>query len=401
MSAHATFIVDAIRTPRGRGNNRGALAGITPVELLAQQMRALLQRNPIDSTWITDTVIGCVGQTGEQGSNIGKMAALAAGWSDAVPALTVNRFCASGLSAVLFAAREAQVNDGLAVGGGVEMMSRVALGADQGPLTHDATLQQAAQLVPIGLAADTVATLEKFTRDQCDAYALASQQRAAQALALGGFRSIVPVYGADGATLLDSDETPRESTTAQSLARAPAAFATLGASGLDAFLCQRYGLPHIDHVHHAGNAPATADGASLVLLASAAAVHRHGLRPRARILASATLAVDRTLALTGAVNASQLALQRAGLGVADMGVFEVNESFAALMLHYMRHLGVRHEQLNVQGGTIALGHAMGSTGSALISCALDALELRAQRYALVALCGAAGLAVAVVIERLA
>lgn len=394
------FIVDAVRTPRGRGNDKGALTSVKPADLLAQALRGLQGRNRFDTADVCDAAIGCVTQTGEQGSNIGKMAVMRAGWDDAVSAFTLNRYCASGLSAVQFAAGQALANDQLAVGGGIEMMSRVPMASDQGPLTHDLQLQSAIGLVPIGLAADTVATLEGFDRAACDAFAAASQQRACHARAQGWFRSLVPVTGADGTVLLEHDETPRDATTAEGLAQLPPAFARLGEkTGIDRMLCEKFALPAIDHVQHAGNSPAMADGASAVLLASAGALRRHGLRARARILACADVSADRTLALTGAVPATHRVLARAGLSVADIDLFEINESFAALMLHAMRHLGVPHDRLNVNGGAIALGHAMGSTGSALIGTALDELERRNARRAVIAICGAAGVAAAMVIER--
>jgi acetyl-CoA C-acetyltransferase len=394
------LIIDAVRSPRGRGNDKGALKSLKPTDLLARQLAALARRTGIDTAQVSDAVIGCVTQTGEQGANIGKLALLRAGWDDAVPALTINRYCASGLSAVQFAAYQALAGDGLAVGGGVEMMSRVPMAADQGPLTHDFELQRQTTLVPIGLAADTVATIEGFSRADCDAYALASQQRAVAARDAGWFRSVEPVHADDGTLLLTRDETPRPQTNAESLAALAPAFAAMGEKhGIDALLCRRYGLARIDHVQHAGNSPTMADGAAAVLVASPGAAQRLGLRARARIVASADASVDRTLALTGAVDATRRALQRAGLGVDDIDLFEVNESFAALMLHYRKHLGVGAERLNVNGGAIALGHAMGSTGAALVGMALDELERRDARRAVVAICGAAGLAVAMVIER--
>jgi acetyl-CoA C-acetyltransferase len=370
------------------------------VELLAQPLRALAQRHPLDTAQVADALFGCVTQVGEQGANIGKLALLQAGWSDSVPGMSLNRYCASGLSAVQMAAYQAMQSDGLAVGGGVETMSRVPMASDQGPLTHDFEFQRETTLVPIGLAADAIASLEGFSRSQCDDYALASQQRAGVARASGHFRSIVPVLDPQGQPLLAQDETPRPQTTMDSLSALAPAFAAMGEKyGIDALLCRRLGLAQVDHVHHAGNSPAMADGAAAVLVASPAAARRLGLRARGRILASADASVDRTLAMTGALDATRLALQRAGLTTADIDLFEVNESFAALMLHYMKHLGVRHEQLNVNGGAIALGHAMGSTGAALVGMALDELERRQLRRAVVAICGAAGLAVAMVIER--
>ena len=397
MSVH---IVDAVRTPRGRGSDKGSLKSIKPTELMAQALRALASRTRVDTAQIADALIGCVTQAADQGSHIGKLSVISAGWSDATPSMTVNRYCASGLAAVNYAALKAASDDGLAVGGGVEMMSRVAMGADQGPLTHDFAFQQANMLIPIGIAADTVATQCGFTRAACDAYALASQQRAAAAQDGARYRSIIPVLAADGASVLVADETPRRSTTAASLAVLPAAFAVLGSQyGIDALVCKHFGLKQIDHVHHAGNSPAMADGASAVLLASEAALWRYQLPSRARIVAMADASVDRTIALTGAVDATRRVLARAALTVADIDLFEVNESFAALMLHYQKELGVPHEKLNVNGGAIALGHAMGSTGSALIGTVLDELELRGARRAVIAICGAAGLATATLIER--
>lgn len=394
------LIIEALRSPRGRGNDKGALRQIKPVDLLAQQLTALAKRTGLNTAQVSDTLIGCVTQTADQGANIAKLSLVRAGWHDSVPGLSINRYCASGLSAVHLASQQAMDNDSLAVGGGVEMMSRVPMASDQGPLTHDFEFQQQTTLVPIGISADTIATQEGFNREQCDAYAVSSQQRAVAALEQGRFRSVVPVVDAQGVTLLERDETPRAQTTMESLAGLKPAFAAMAEKyGIDRLMCERYGLDRIDHVQHAGNSPATADGASVVLLASPGAAARLGLRPRARILATATVSVDHTLALTGAVQATQKALSKAGLHIDDIDLFEVNESFASLMLHYMKHLDVRHSKLNVNGGAIALGHAMGSTGSALVGMALDELEAREARRAVISLCGAAGLAVAMVVER--
>lgn len=386
-------IIDALRTPRGRGNAKGALAGVKPVDLLATPLRALADRHGLAGRQIEDGIFGCVTQTGEQGANIGKLALIAAGYGDAVPGLTVNRYCASGLSAVGLAALRALAGDGLALAGGVESMSRVPMASDKGPLTHDFDFQKAAHLVPIGISADAVATMEGFTRADCDAYATESQRRAVAAREAGRF-ALVPVAG------FSADETPRAGTTAETLAALAPAFAEMGEKyGLDAAIMAHTGLARVDHVHHAGNSPAMADGASAVLVASEAAAAREGFTPRARILATAELSVDRVLALTGAVDASRAALARAGLTPADIDLFEVNESFAALALHYARHMGIGLDRLNVNGGAIALGHAMGSTGAALLGTALDELERTGKRRAVIALCGAAGLASAMVIER--
>jgi len=387
-------IIDTLRTPRGRGSAKGALAGVKPVELLAAPLRALAARHPAAAGAI-EGVFGCVTQTGDQGANIGKLALIAAGLPDAVPGLSVNRYCASGISAIRMAALAAAEADGLALAGGVESMSRVPMASDKGPLTHDIDFQRAAGLVPIGISADAIATQERFSRADCDAYAADSQARAVAARDGGRFASLVPVAG------LAADETPRPGTTPEGLAALPPAFAEMGEKwGLDAVLAGRLGLPGIDHVHHAGNSPAMADAGAAVLLGTRAAAARAGLQPRARILGMAEIAVDRVLALTGSVDAAQAALARAGLRAQDIDIHEVNESFAALALHYARHMGIPRERLNVNGGAIALGHPMGATGAVLLGMALDELARRGGGRALVAACGAAGLASALVVESL-
>ena len=398
------IIAEAVRTPRGKGNDKGSLKSLKPAELLAQALVALASRSGVDTALVNDAIFGCVSQTGEQGSSVGTLALPLAGWSDRVSAVTLNRFCASGLSATNFATLQALYGDTLALGGGIEMMSRVPMGSDQGPLTHDLMLQAQARLVPIGIAADAIATQRGYTRERLDAYAASSQQRAAAAAARGRPPSMMPVTGADGQLLLDRDENIRPATTAESLAAMQPAFAQWGAkggdAGWDAQLCRRYQLPAIHHVHHAGNSPAMADAAAAVLVGSPAAVERAGLRSRARILGQADTGSDRMLALTGTVDAARLALQRAGLRPADIDLYEINEGFAAMALHFMDELHVGHDRVNVNGGAIAIGHAMGCTGAALVSVLLDELELRAQRYGCVAICGAAGVASAMVIERL-
>ena len=398
------YIADTVRTPRGRGNDKGSLKPVKPAELLAQALRALAERTALDTAQVSDAVFGCVSQTGEQGASVGTMALPLAGWNDAVGAVTINRYCASGLSATHFAALQALHGDTLAVGGGVEMMSRVPMGSDQGPLTHDRALQVQAQLVPIGIAADAIATQRGYSRARLDAYAAQSQQRAGAAAERGMPRSMVAVTAADGSTLLARDENVRPGTTEQSLAALPAAFAEWGAKGgdqgWDALLCRRYGLAAITHVHHAGNSPAMADGAAAVLVGSRAALERGGLVPRARILGFADTGSDRTLALTGTVDAARLALQRAGLRPGDIDLFEINEGFAAMALHFMDEMAVPHDRLNVNGGAIAIGHAMGATGAAMVGVMLDALEARDARYGCLSICGAAGVASAMVVERI-
>ena len=401
--SHA-YIAEALRTPRGRGNDKGSLKSVKPAALLAQVLRGMAQRTSLDTSQVNDAIFGCVTQTADQGASVGTLALPLAGWSDTVSAVTINRYCASGLSATNFAALQALHGDTLAVGGGIEMMSRVPMGSDQGPLTHDAALQVQAQLPPIGIAADAIATQRGYSRDMVDSYAATSQQRAAAASARGLPRSMLLVTDEGGATLLDRDENIRPNTTVQSLAAMQPAFAQWGAkggeAGWDALLCRRYGLAAIQHVHHAGNAPAMADAAAAVLVGSHAALQRNGLKPRARILGFADTGSDRTLALTGTVDAARLALARAGLQANDIDLFEINEGFAAMALHFMEDMQVDHTRVNVNGGAIAIGHAMGCTGAALVSVLLDELERRDLRTGCISICGAAGVASAMVLERM-
>ncbi|MCY7306970.1 MAG: acetyl-CoA C-acyltransferase [Rhodoferax sp.] len=399
------YIADAVRTPRGRGNDKGSLKSVKPAMLLAQVLRGLAERTSLDTGKVSDAIFGCVTQTADQGSSVGTLALPLAGWSDSVAAVTINRFCASGLSATNFAALQALHGDTLAVGGGVEMMSRVPMGSDQGPLTHDAQLQALAMLPPIGIAADAIATQRGYNRSMVDAYAASSQQRAAAAAARGAAPSMLAVRGADGIELLARDENIRPATTAESLASMQPAFAQWGAKGgadgWDAQLCRRYGIAAINHVHHAGNSPAMADAAAAVLVGSRAALERNGLQARARILGFADTGSDRTLALTGTVDAARLALQRANLQASDIDLYEVNEGFAAMALHFMEEMQVGHDRVNVNGGAIAIGHAMGCTGAALVSGLLDELDRRGSRFGCISICGAAGVASAMVLERLA
>ena len=399
------YIADAVRTPRGRGNDKGSLKAVKPAELLAQTLRALARRTSLDTALVSDAIFGCVTQTGDQGASVGTLALPLAHWSDAVSAVTINRYCASGLSATNFAALQALHGNTLAIGGGIEMMSRVPMASDQGPLTDDRALQMPAGLVPTGIAADAIATQHGYRRAHVDAFAVSSQQRAGAASARGHATSMIAVTDADGTVLLDRDENVRPATTAEKLAELPPAFAAWGAKGgehcWDALLCRQYGLDAIDHVHHAGNSPALADGAAVVLVGSASALERAGLKARARIAGMADVGSDRTLALTGTVTAAQLAIERAGLQAGDIDLFEINEGFAAMALHFMQDMNVAPDRLNVNGGAIAIGHAMGCTGAALVGVVLDELDRRQGRYGCISICGAAGVASAMVIERLA
>ncbi|MCK0151338.1 acetyl-CoA C-acyltransferase [Marivita sp. S6314] len=393
-------IIDAIRTPRGRGTSKGgSLSEVRSADLLAGLFTEMSERHPNVETLVDDTVIGCVTQVGDQGSNIGKVASLRANWPASVPGATINRFCASGLSAVNAVAAQAQVHDSVVLGGGVEMMSRTAMFADNGVMFADKAFGRSIQSVHPVLGADLVASLHGISREDCDAYAALSQNRAEAARARGAFASIIPVRDADGTVLLDQDETIRSGVTAEKLASLPPVFRKVGTQeDVDDLLKVFPDLKEITHVHHAGNAPAMADGAALVLLAGEESAKRHGLTPRARILATAEANV--AITQTGAVDASRRALQRAGLTAQDIELWEVRDSFAAVTLHYARAFDLDLDVFNVNGSSIALGHPMGATGAMLVGTLLDEMDARDLRYGLVAIAGAAGVASAAVIERI-
>lgn len=410
-SNKSVWIVDAIRSPRAHGNTKSAYTDLTPVALGAQLLQKLAARQAPASglldTVVEDVVLGCATQYGGQGSNFARLTTLAAGWHERVAALTLNRACCSGMSAVALAALQAQANDGVCVGGGVEMMSRVPLAADQGSLFLDATFNAQHAILPLGVAADAIATKYAISREACDAYAAQSQARAQVAQAQGRFVSMLPIHDGAGNVLLAQEQNLRPANTADYLATRPTAFAEIGAKMWNQDLARRFHMPpsqltSLQHVHHVGNSPTAADAAAWVLLASQGALARHGWRPRARIVAQCECGADPGLALTGVVDVTHKVLARAGLGVEQIDVFEVNEAFAAAMLHWMRAMGLDAEaaatRVNPNGGTLAFGHAMGATGAILISMALDELERSQGRYGLIAMSGAAGLASAMVIE---
>jgi acetyl-CoA C-acetyltransferase len=393
------LVIEALRTPRGAAKDTGALHSLTPMELLAGVLRFLQQRTGVDTEQVADGVFGCVTQTGEQGGNIGKSACLLAGWSPGLSAVTINRYCASGLSAVNWASQQARDGDTLAVAGGVEMMSRVPMFGDKVPYYTDRDLAGKIGFVPPPWSSDLVATRMGTSRQDCDAYAALSQSRALAARKRGLARSMVPVCNAQGEVLLDHDENIREANTPEKLAMLRTVYEP-GANGLDAWGLEREPeLREIAHVHTAGNAPCMADGAAAVLLGTEAAARRLALPVRARILAHADACVPLTQA--GAVDATRKALARANLSVADIDLWEVRDSFAAITLHYIRSLGLDLERFNVNGSSIALGHPMGATGAMLVSCLLDEMELRGLRYGVAALPGAFGVATATVFERIA
>ncbi|MFJ4679608.1 MULTISPECIES: acetyl-CoA C-acetyltransferase [unclassified Kitasatospora] len=398
------YVYDAIRTPRGRGKQTGSLHGTKPIDLVVGLIHELRRRFPsLDPAAIDDIVLGVVSPVGDQGSDIARVAAIAAGLPDTVAGVQENRFCASGLEAVNLAA--AKVRSGwedLILAGGVESMSRVAMGSDGGAWFADPMTAYETGFVPQGIGADLIATVEGFTRTDVDAFAAESQARAAKAQADGLFdRSVVPVLDRNGLVVLGRDEFIRPGTTVESLAGLKPSFADIGdLGGFDAVALQKYHwVESIDHVHHAGNSSGIVDGAALVAIGSREIGERHGLTPRARIVSAAVSGSEPTIMLTGPAPATRKALAKAGLSAADIDLVEINEAFAAVALRFMRELGFRHDQVNVNGGAIALGHPLGATGAMLIGTLIDELERRDLRYGLATLCVGGGMGIATVIER--
>ena len=398
------YIFDAIRTPRGRGKENGGLHPVKPIDLLDTLFKAMETRNELDTSQVDDILLGCVTPVGEQGGNIARTAPIYSGWNLDLPGAQLNRFCASGLETVNLAA--AKVRSGwedLIVAGGIESMSRVTMGSDGGVMWgDDPAIVQKLGFVPQGISADLIASLEEFSRTDVDELALCSQMRAAEAVRQGYFKnSIIAVNGADGAVLLDQDEYPRPNTSMDDLARLRPAFARIGEAMFDAMALQKYPqLDAITHVHTAGNSSGIVDGAALVLVGSKAKGEALGLKPRARILSAALLGDEPTIMLTAPAPTSKRALQRAGMTLDDIDLIEVNEAFAAVVLKFMREMGIDSlEFVNVNGGAIALGHPLGATGAMLLGTALDELERRDQETALITLCAGGGMGIATIIER--
>ncbi|CAL9612827.1 acetyl-CoA C-acetyltransferase [Streptomyces albus] len=404
MSSEA-FVYEAIRTPRGRGKAGGALHGTKPVDLVVGLIDEMRRRMPdLDPRAIDDIVLGVVGPVGDQGSDIAKIAALAAGLPDTVAGVQENRFCASGLEAVNMAA--AKVRSGwedLVLAGGVESMSRVPMGSDGGAWFNDPMTSFETGFVPQGIGADLIATLEGFSRRDVDEYAARSQELAAAAWKEGRFaRSVVPVRDRNGLTVLDHDEHIRPGTTAETLAGLKPSFAAVGElGGFDAVALQKYHwVEKIDHVHHAGNSSGIVDGSALVAVGSEEAGKRYGLTPRARIVSAAVSGAEPTIMLTGPAPACRKALAKAGLTVDDIAVAEMNEAFAAVVLRFVKDMEIPLEKVNVNGGAIAMGHPLGATGAMLLGTCIDELERTGQRYGLVTLCVGGGMGIATVVERL-
>jgi acetyl-CoA C-acetyltransferase len=397
------YILDAVRTPRGRGRPDGSLHTITPVQLAAQTLAALRDRTHLDTRLVDDVTFGCVTPIGEQGADIARVAALVAGYDESVPGKQLNRFCASGLESVNMAA--AQVMSGqsqLAIGGGVESMSRVPMGSDGGAWAIDPSVAWQQYFVPQGVSADLIATLEGFTREDLDAYAVESQRRAAHAQQAGYFdRSIFPVRDAIGEVALAKDEYLRPGTSMADLAKLKPAFTTMGEEGgFDAVAIQRYPqVETIHHVHTAGNSSGIVDGSVAVLVGSKRAAKKLDVRPRARIVGFASIGSEPTIMLTGPAGASRRALKRAGMKSTDIDLWEINEAFAAVVLRFQRDMELSPDRVNVNGGAIALGHPLGATGAIVLNIALDELERRDLSTALVTLCIGAGMGTATIIER--
>jgi acetyl-CoA C-acetyltransferase len=390
--------------PRGRGKKNGSLHGVKPISLVVGLIDEVRRRNPgLDPERIDDVVLGVVSPIGDQGSDIARIAAIAAGLGETAAGVQLNRFCASGLEAVNIAAQKVRAGwEDVVLAGGVESMSRVAMGSDGGAWAMDPETNLATGFVPQGIGADLIATMDGYSREDVDAYALESQTRAAKAWAGGYFaRSVVPVRDRNGLVVLDRDEHIRASTM-EGLGALPASFGTIGElGGFDAVALQKYHwVERIDHVHTAGNSSGIVDGASLVLVGSEAAGREHGLTPRARIVSAAVSGADPLIMLTGPAPASRKALAKAGLTVDDIALVEMNEAFAAVVLHFAKDMGFGLDQVNVNGGAIAMGHPLGATGGMLLGTLVDELERRGERYGLATMCVGGGMGIATIVERL-
>ena len=396
------YIYEAVRTPRGRGKRDGSLHGVSPTQLAAQALAALRDRTSLDTSLVDDVVLGCVEPHGEQGGDIARTAAIVAGFAETVTGVQINRFCASGLEAVNMAAAKVAFGEAdFAIGGGVESLSRVPIGSSGMPLAVDPALATRMGFVPQGISADLIATLHGFSRDDVDTFALASQDRTAVAQRDARFvRSVISVVDGNGTVLLDRDEFPRPQTTLATLGALGPSFAKMGDLGFDAVAIGKYPqVERVDHVHTAGNSSGIVDGAAAVLVGTREAGQRAGLRPRARIRATATVGSEPTIMLTGPVPATRKALAKAGMTFADIDLFEVNEAFAAVPLLFMAETGVPHDRINVNGGAIALGHPLGATGAMLVGTLLDELERRGLQTGLVTLCVGGGMGIATIVER--
>lgn len=397
------FVYDAVRTPRGRGKKDGSLHEVSTLSLATTTLRAIKERNNLDTHLVDDVVLGCVDPVGEAGSDVARAAALNADYGNHVPGVQINRFCASGLDAVNFAA--AQVMSGqhdMAIGGGVEAMSRVGMGASGGAWPVDPQIAVKSYFMPQGVSADLIATKYGFSRDDVDQYSVESQQRAAQSWKEGRFKkSIVPVKDVNGITILDHDEHMRPTTDMQSLGQLKPSFPQMGEmGGFAAVAIQAYPeIEAINYVHHAGNSSGIVDGAAAVLIGNAEAGKKAGLKPRARIRAFANIGSEPAIMLTGPVDVTEKLLKKAKMSINDIDLFELNEAFASVVLRYMQAFNIPRDKINVCGGAIAMGHPLGATGAMVFGTVLDELERTGKSTALVTLCIGAGMGTATIIER--
>ena len=395
------YIIDAIRTPRGKGKKDGSLYEVKPISLLTTLLNELALRHHLDTSKVDDIVLGCVTPIGDQGSDIAKTAAIAAGWNDDVAGVQINRFCASGLEAVNLAAQKVRSGwEDVVVAGGVESMSRIPMGSDGGPWALDPETNLKSTFVPQGIGADLIATLDGYSRADVDAFAANSQQKAAVAQAAGYFdKSVVAVKDKAGVTILDKDEFIKPTTTAEGLAKLNPSFEIMGGMGFDAVALQKYPeAQKINHVHHAGNSSGIVDGAAVVLIASEKAVKEQGLKPRAKVLSTALVGTDPTIMLTGPAPAARKALEKAGLTIDDIDLFEVNEAFAAVVMRFISELKVDPAKVNVNGGSIAMGHPLGATGAMILGILMDELERQGKKRGLATLCVGGGMGIATIIE---
>jgi acetyl-CoA C-acetyltransferase len=399
------YIYDALRSPRGKGRKDGSLHEVTSVRLSAQMLNAVKERNDLDTRAIEDVIWGNVTQVGEQGGCLARTAVLASDFDQQVPGLAINRFCASGMEAVNLAANQVRGGAGMAyIAGGVEMMGRVAMGSDGAAIAVDPSVAMDTYFVPQGISADLIATEYGFSRADADALAMESQRRAAAAWAAGHFdRSVVPVTDQNGLSILDQDEYMRPGTSIEDLARLKASFADMGLvmPGFDKIALMKY--PHleaINHIHHAGNSSGIVDGAAAALIGNKEFGEKYGLKPRARIRATAKIGTEPTIMLTGPVPVTEKILRDSGMSISDIDLFEVNEAFAAVVLRFMQAFDVDADKVNVNGGSIAMGHPLGATGAIIIGTLLDELERTGKGVGLATLCIASGMGAATIIERL-
>ncbi len=399
---NAAFIYDAVRTPRSKGKKDGSLYSVKPIDLGAGLLRELQSRHDLDTAYVDDVVMGCVSPVGEQGSDVAKMIVMNADWDESVPGVQLDRFCASGLEAVNIAAQKVASGwEDLVVAGGVESMSRVPMGSNGGAMTNDAAFSLKTRFVPQGIGADTIATLEGYSREEVDAFAVQSQKRAAHARDNGYFdKSVVPVRDINNQVVLERDDFIKPDTTVEILAGLKPSFAEMGKYGFDDIVISKYNtIDTVNHVHTPGNSSGIVDGASAMLIGSEKAGKDLGLQPRARVVATAVLACDPIIMLVGPGPAAKKALQKAGLEKDDIDLWEINEAFASVAMRYMQDLGIDAEITNVNGGAIAMGHPLGATGAMVLGTLLDELERRDLKRGMASLCVGGGMGISTIIER--